>query len=53
MVEETLTKYRLTPLVADGVYRSQVLAGLWLKVAWLWQEPLPPLRSVLKEWKLI
>ncbi len=29
----------------EGVYRSEVLPGFWLRVEWLWQEPLPhPLR---------
>jgi hypothetical protein len=37
----------------DGLYRSKVLEGFWLKVDWLWQEPLPTLLSVVKEWKLI
>ncbi|MGH9427481.1 MAG: Uma2 family endonuclease [Terriglobia bacterium] len=37
----------------DGIFRSQVLKGLWLKVSWLWQAPLPPLMTVLKSWKLI
>jgi len=45
--------YRLAPLGSDGVYRSQVLPGLWLKVEWLWQ-PLPPrIMDVLREWRLI
>ena len=26
-----------------------VLTGFWLRVAWLWQSPLPPVLSVLKE----
>jgi hypothetical protein len=30
-----------------------VLDGLWLKVDWLWQEPLPPVLDVLKEWRLV
>jgi Uma2 family endonuclease len=33
----------------DGIYRSNVLNGFWLRVAWLWQSPLPPVLSVLKE----
>ena len=41
------------PSDADGIYRSTVLKGLWLRVDWLWQEPLPPLMSVLKEWGLV
>ncbi len=43
--------YRAIP-TAD-IYHSQVLPGLWISVDWLWQEPLPKLLSVLKEWKLI
>ena len=44
-----------TPILveADGIFRSEVLAGLWLKVDWLWQESLPPLLSVLREWGLV
>jgi Uma2 family endonuclease len=45
--------YRLVPLGSDGVYRSQVLAGLWLKVEWLWQPLPPPIMEVLKEWRLV
>lgn len=45
--------YRTAQLEADGIFRSVVLAGLWLNVDWLWQDPLPPLLTVLKEWKLI
>ena len=37
----------------DGIFRSTVLEGLWLKVDWLWQDPLPPLMTVLKEWGLV
>ncbi|MCC6444963.1 MAG: Uma2 family endonuclease [Armatimonadetes bacterium] len=38
---------------AQGIYRSAVIGGLWINVNWLWQEPLPPLMSVLKEWGLL
>lgn len=45
--------YRTAQLAADGIFRSAVLEGLWLPVDWLWQDPLPPLLDVLKQWKLI
>jgi Uma2 family endonuclease len=45
--------YHVVPVGADGIYRSAVLEGLWLKVEWLWQEPLPLLMSVLREWRLM
>jgi Uma2 family endonuclease len=45
--------YRLVAPDADGAYRSREMPGLWLKVDWLWQRPLPALLTVLKEWKLI
>jgi Uma2 family endonuclease len=35
----------------DGIFRSTVLKGLWLKAEWLWRRP--PLVEVLKEWGLI
>ena len=40
-------------LVDKGVFESVVLEGLRLEETWLWQEPLPPLLSVLKIWGLI
>ncbi len=33
----------------SGIYRSQVVSGFWLKVDWLWEQPLRPTREVLKE----
>lgn len=41
------------PIDNHGILRSTVLKGLWLRVDWLWQEPLPPLMTVLKEWGLV
>jgi Uma2 family endonuclease len=37
----------------EGVYRSEVLAGFWLRVEWLWQEPLPKTLDVLHELGLL
>ncbi len=45
--------YHLLEVNHDGILRSLVLPGLWLKVEWLWQAPLPPLLGVLKEWGLV
>ena len=39
--------------VAQGVFRSQVIQGLWIDVKWLWQDPLPALMVVLKAWSLV
>jgi hypothetical protein len=36
-------------LNAEGVYHSAVLPGFWLKVSWLWEDPLPKLMPTLKE----
>lgn len=45
--------YMSTSVSDDGIFNSTVIEGLWLKVDWLWQEPLPTLMSVLKEWGLV
>jgi Uma2 family endonuclease len=45
--------FRPVPLGDAGIYRSAVLDGLWLKVDWLWQEPLPRLLDVEKELGLV
>jgi Uma2 family endonuclease len=42
--------YQLLP-TPDGVFRSTVMKGLWLRVDWLWKRP--PLMQVLKDWKLV
>lgn len=34
-------RYQLVPPDAQGIYRSQVLPGFWVRVDWLWQDPLP------------
>jgi Uma2 family endonuclease len=42
-------RYQLAPVDEEGVYRSRVIPGLWLRVDWLWQQPLPsPTRALLE-----
>ena len=37
------------PSDAAGIYRSAVVPGFWLRVAWLWEQPLPRVLEVLRE----
>lgn len=46
-------KYKLLPLSSDGKFESRVIEGLWINTDWLWQEELPSLMDVLKDWRLI
>jgi Uma2 family endonuclease len=46
-------RYQPVPVGEDGIYRSTVLEGLWIRVEWLWQRPLPTLIAVLKEWGML
>lgn len=46
-------KYKLLHLSAEGIFESRVIKGLWIKTDWLWQEDLPNLMDVLKDWKLV
>lgn len=39
-------RYHSGSIDADGVYRSAALPDFWLRVAWLWQRPLPPVAEV-------
>lgn len=39
--------------IDEGIYRSEVIDGFWLKVDWMWQEPLPLLMGVLKDLGLV
>jgi Uma2 family endonuclease len=45
--------FQAASLDAHAVFHSVVLKGLWIKVAWLWQSPLPSEISILREWGLI
>ena len=37
----------------EGIYHSEVVKGFWLRVSWLWKEPLPPVLDVWKELNLL
>ena len=40
-------RYEIAFIGREGVYHSETLPGFWLRVEWLWQEPLPhPLRAL-------
>ncbi|MGH2515350.1 MAG: Uma2 family endonuclease [Ktedonobacterales bacterium] len=42
-------RYQLLAAGADDIYRSRVLPGFWLRVGWLWQDPLPETEQTLLE----
>lgn len=45
-------RYQAVP-AEEGVYRSQVLPGFWLRAEWLWQEPLPNELDVARQMGLL
>ena len=45
-------KYQLLP-IESGRFESRVIEGLWIKTDWLWQDELPNLMDILKDWKLV
>ena len=52
-VRDSQGKYQPVLPGEDGIYRSTVLTGFWLEIAWLWQRPLPMLTEVLRAWGMI
>ena len=46
-------RYQRSQPDAEGIYTSAVLPDFWINVTWLWQNPLPPVRQVLKAWENI
>ncbi|MGH2354796.1 MAG: Uma2 family endonuclease [Chloroflexota bacterium] len=46
-------RYELMAVDAAGVFHSEVLPGFWLRVEWLWQDPLPTVLSVIGELGLL
>ena len=45
--------YRQSDLEPVGSYRSLVIPQLWIRSSWLWQQPLPNMIDILREWQLI
>lgn len=41
--------YASAPVSEDGIYHSTVLPNFWLKLAWLWESPLPNPQLALAE----
>ncbi|MEE8584678.1 MAG: Uma2 family endonuclease [Acidobacteriota bacterium] len=39
--------------IREGIVHSRVLPGLWLKPEWLWQNPLPTQKNILRHWNLV
>jgi len=37
----------------DGIYRSEIVKGFWLRVSWLWQDPMPPILEIWREMNLL
>ena len=46
-------RYRAAAIGGAGIYHSKVIKGFWLRVAWLWQNPLPSTLATLRELNLI
>lgn len=42
-------QYQAAIIGSDGIFRSRAVAGFWLRVNWLWQDPLPETSQVLLE----
>jgi Uma2 family endonuclease len=45
--------YEPMPLDDEGVFRSVVMPGFWIKLEWLWREELPGLNEIQRLWGLI
>ncbi|MFC1714153.1 Uma2 family endonuclease [Candidatus Poribacteria bacterium] len=43
------------PVLPDdnGIYHSEAVKGFWLRVSWLWEDPMPPILEVWKELNLL
>jgi len=46
-------RYRVAFSGKEGRYEARVLPGFWLRVEWLWLEPLPKVLDVLREMGVI
>jgi len=37
----------------EGIYHSETVEGFWLRISWLWQDPLPTVLEVCRELNLL
>ena len=44
--------YQALSVGSDSAVHSKLLAGFWLRVDWLWEDPHPLLSEVLKAWEM-
>lgn len=42
-------QYQLVLSGKNGIFRSRVVEGFYLRIEWLWQEPLPKVPDILRE----
>ena len=42
--------YHLISTDVEDIYHSEIIKGFWLRISWLWEEPLP---SALDAWQEI
>ena len=40
-------------ILEDGIFYSEILADFWIRVDWLWQDPLPKVLSVMRELRIV
>ncbi len=46
-------RYRPILIGREGIFQSQAVEDFYLRVEWLWQEPLPKVATILKEMRVI
>jgi len=39
--------------IEEGIFKSKIIAGFWLRVDWLWRRPLPHALDVLRQLKVV
>lgn len=42
-------RFKESPLDAEGIYRSTVVPGFFLRTSWLWQSPMPKASDIRRE----
>lgn len=46
-------QYRLVQPTDVDRYESAVVPGMWVRASWLWQEPLPKVLAIARQWELV
>lgn len=45
--------FHAVPIGEGSTYRSVAVSGLWVQPEWFWQDPLPSVLDIIRQWEMV